>query len=49
MSDVLMLRKYIAGLIIMTDEQITRGDITGDGIITMSDVLRIRKIIAGLL
>ena len=48
LSDVLMLRKYIAGITDMTNEQIGRGDITGDGLITMSDVLKIRKIIAGI-
>ncbi|MBQ7671398.1 MAG: dockerin type I repeat-containing protein [Clostridia bacterium] len=48
MSDVLMMRKFIAGIIDLTDEQFMRADITGDGYITMSDVLRIRKIIAGI-
>ncbi|MBQ7715726.1 MAG: peptidoglycan-binding protein [Clostridia bacterium] len=48
MSDVLVMRKHIAGVISMTGEQKARGDITGDGLITMSDVLKIRKKVAGI-
>ena len=48
MKDVLLMRRYIAGLDTLTDAQIERGDINGDGDIDMKDVLRARRIIAGL-
>ena len=48
MKDVLIMRRYIAGLDTLTDSQIARGDMDGDGDITMKDVLRARRIIAGL-
>ena len=48
MKDVLIMRRYIAGLDDLTDAEITRGDIDGDGDITMKDVLKARRIIAGL-
>ena len=48
MSDVLLIRKSIAGIVDLTPEQFMRADITGDGYVTMSDVLRVRKIIAGI-
>lgn len=48
MSDVLLLRKNIAGISKLTEEQFLRADIDGDGYITMSDVLILRKIIAGI-
>ena len=48
MKDVLIMRRYIAGLDELTDAQIAAGDFDGDGDITMKDVLRARRIIAGL-
>lgn len=49
MSDVLMLRKNIAGILEFTEEQIKRADMDGDGEVTMSDVLIMRKMIAGII
>ena len=48
MKDVLMMRRYIAGLDTLTDAQIAAGDLNGDGDIDMKDVLKARRIIAGL-
>ena len=48
MKDVLVMRRYIAGLLELSDEQISRGDFDGDEDITMKDVLKARRIIAGL-
>ena len=48
MKDVLIMRRYIAGLDELTDAQIAAGDFDGDQEITMKDVLRARRIIAGL-
>ena len=48
MKDVLIMRRYIAGLIELTDAEIAKGDIDNDLDITMKDVLRARRIIAGL-
>ena len=48
MKDVLLMRRYIAGLDTLEDYEITLGDFDGDGDITMKDVLRARRIIAGL-
>ena len=48
MKDVLVMRRYIAGPLELSDEQISRGDFDGDEDITMKDVLRARRIIAGL-
>ena len=48
MKDVLIMRRYIAGLDELDDDTIARGDFDGDGEITTKDVLRARRIIAGL-
>ena len=48
MKDVLVMRRYIAGLDELGDDAILIGDIDGDGDITMKDVLKARRIIAGL-
>ena len=48
MKDVLLMRRYIAGLDDLTDAQIALGDMNGDGDVNMKDVLRARRIIAGL-
>ena len=48
MSDVLMVRKYLAGIIDLTNEQYFRANLVADEYITMSDLLRLRKIIAGI-
>lgn len=47
-KDVLLMRRYIAGLGDLTAEAIFRGDVNGDGDITTKDVLTVRRIIAGL-
>ena len=47
-KDVLLMRRYIAGLGDLTAEAIFRGDVSGDGDITTKDVLTVRRIIAGL-
>lgn len=47
MKDVLVIRKYIAGL---TEElDLTASDVNNDGAVNMKDVLLIRKYIAGLI
>ena len=48
MKDVLLMRRYIAGLDELTQAQIAAGDMDGDGDVTMKDVLKARRIIAGL-
>ncbi len=47
-KDVLLMRRYIAGLEDLTDEQLRRGDMNGDGDVTTKDVLKARRYIAGL-
>lgn len=49
MKDVLLMRKFIAGII--SEDGIVMGgaDYNGDGDVTMADVLVIRKIIAGII
>ena len=46
MKDVLVIRKYIAGL--SDSINVAAADVTGDGSVDMKDVLRIRKFIASL-
>ena len=48
MKDVLLMRRYIAGLDDLDDAQLVLGDMNGDGDITMKDVLLARRYIAGL-
>gem|GEM_PF-1888815 len=48
MKDVLLLRRYIAGLSELDDAALARADLNGDGDATMKDVLILRRIIAGL-
>ena len=46
MKDVLLVRKYIAGMVDSIDK--TAADFNGDGEVNMKDVLLIRRFIAGL-
>ena len=48
MKDVLIMRRYIAGLEELDDSAVMLGDLDGDGDLTMKDVLKARRIIAGL-
>ena len=57
MKDVLLLRKYIAGMDVALAPhncaataagQLVRGDVNGDGAVNMKDVLLMRKFIAGM-
>lgn len=48
-GDVLLVRKYIAGLIDEDSVNIDAADVNGDGRLTIGDVLFIRKYIAGLI
>ena len=47
-KDVLIMRRFIAGLEDLDDETVARGDMNGDGEITVKDVLKARRLIAGL-
>ena len=49
MKDVLLARKYIAGLIGPDALDVALADVDGDGSVTMKDVLLLRKFIAGLI
>ena len=48
MKDVLLLRRYIAGLSELDEDGQRRADINADDDVTMKDVLKLRRIIAGL-
>ena len=48
MKDVLLSRKYIAGLVGDADLNLAAADADGDGFVTMKDVLLMRKAVAGL-
>ncbi len=47
-DDLLLLRKYLAGLISETDILFVAADINNDEAVTTEDLLELRKIIAGL-
>ena len=47
-KDVLLLRRYIAGLVDDDDIYLERADVDGNGSCDIKDVLRIRRFIAGL-
>lgn len=49
LKDVLIVRKYVAGVSSLTEEGISRGDINGDGELTLKDILIMRRMVAGLL
>lgn len=48
MADVLILRKYLANIETLSEEQIARADFNGDGKVTAKDVLALRKYLAGI-
>ncbi len=47
-KDVLLVRKYIAGIISDKELNLTAADITGDGRVVLADVLKLRKTLAGI-
>ncbi len=47
-QDVLILQKYIANLLLLTDKQFKAGDTNSDGIITTKDLMTIQRIIANI-
>ena len=47
MKDALMMRKAVAGVIELTNEQIIASDLNYDNYLNLKDVLMIRKILAG--
>lgn len=46
--DATMLQKYIAGLVSLSNEQLTLADTNGDGSVTVLDATEIQKYLAGL-
>jgi len=48
MKDVLLLRRYIAGLSELDEDGQRRADINADDDVTMKDVLKLRRMIAGI-
>lgn len=48
-ADILIIRKYIAGMVDETCLDLRAADVTGDEFIATSDVLKIRKYMAGLI
>ena len=49
MSDILIVRKYIAGIVDKKDLNFLAADVSADSSITISDVLLLRKYIAGII
>ena len=47
-KDVLVMRRFIAGLEELDDAAVATGDMNGDGELTVKDVLKARRVIAGL-
>lgn len=48
-TDILYIKRNIAGLFVLTENQHTAADVDGDGKITITDVLMIKRAIAGLI
>ena len=48
MSDVLVMRKYIAGIIDSSELRFDGADTNGDGAVTISDVIAVRKTVSGI-
>jgi len=46
-ADLLMLRRFVAGIIDFTEEEVYCGDINEDGNITMVDILMLRRYLVG--
>ncbi len=47
-TDLIILRRYLAGLITINDELKSNADINGDSSITTTDLVRLRRYLAGL-
>ena len=48
MMDLLVLRKYLAGITELTETQMKAADVNNDGKVSMMDVLWLRQYLAGL-
>lgn len=48
-SDATLTQKYLAGLELLSDEQLILADVNGDGEVTINDVTEIQKYLAGLI
>ena len=46
LSDVLMIQKYLAKMITLSEDQLKAGDVTDDGKVDVSDVLKIQNYLA---
>ena len=48
-ADAVMIQRYDAGLLALSDEQIIAADVTGDGTVDAADAVRIQRYDAGLI
>ena len=49
LQDVLEIQKHLAGILVLSEEQITAGDVNFSGKLELSDVLEIQKYIAHII
>lgn len=45
-NDVILLKKYLAGLVTLTDEQLKAADVTHEGDVAINDAIKIQKFLA---
>ena len=48
-DDIILIRKYIAGLVPNSDIDFDAADVTGDDLVNSDDLVMLRKMVAGLI